>query len=991
MRLTYTNMDSNLNTLRELDSTEIAYSAIINIEQIQNYLQRNKHNLTVVTQNIRSIYGNFDDLQLNLSLIKCDVDVLILTECRLNYNRQIPLLNNYTSYFTINQLNQNDGVVAYVRNDHLAQVLEIKLTHASAIQVSISDFTILGIYRSPSNSCADNFINSLNLHLETIKTQKNILIVGDININLIVKTTEIAQQRNNRLTYLNMLAVHGLLPGHCLPTREQNCLDHTFLKIDKNNNSAFVAILNTSITDHAMVLTNIAPTIKTKTQVKYKTIIDFDNSYKSLISTDFTFLDLSKDPDFIADKLIHAIKMSLLPNTTTRLISGCKRTLKPWISVGALRCIKLRNKMQIRSRKEPHNIILKITFRRFRNFCVNLIKRLKRKYQRDQLSVSMKNPKQLWQKINEFTQCTSPKSSNAYLLNITPHPLDSINRVNQFFVKIGKILAEDIINKFGPPNRTLNSHSQAASFVLLDTDPQEVDGILMGLDSGSSPGWDGIPTKFLKISRDFIVPLICQLANLCFATGKFPSSFKRSLITPVHKGGDMSDVNNYRPISVLTSFSKIIEKLLNNRLISYLNKHDILSNSQYGFRRGRSTQDAVKALTNEIITNVDKGNKCLTVFLDLKKAFDTVSVPILLHRLETIGIRGVALSLFKSYLCDRIQQVKIGNLISDEENITYGVPQGSVLGPTLFLIYINELCNIRSSGGRIFSYADDTAVVFTGTSWNTLKVTAELGLKEIASWLNANLLTLNINKTNFICFTPNQRTQPGADFGIVIHGCANLLQISNCNCQNIQQVSSTRYLGITVDQRLSWHPHIEIIMTRVRKLIWIFKALRHIMPAQILNKIYVALAQSVITYCIPIWGGATKIKFLDVERAQRSLIKVMYFKPYKYSTDNLYRISGLLTVRKLYLLNIILDLHKTLFFNPANLDRRRKDIVAHSPTVRTVFARRQYNTQSTYIYNKLNLKLNMYPMLLYDCKKTVTDWLKTQSYEEIELILTRIC
>lgn len=973
----------------ELDNTEIANSIITNIEHVHNYIQQENSNFTVLTQNIRSIYSNFDDLQVNLSQLQHDSDVLILTECRLNYNRQLPLLNNYTSYYTKSQLNQNDGVVVYVKNIHQPQVTEIKLTHASAIQISISDFTIIGIYRSPSNVCVDNFIASLNLHLDTIKTHKNVIITGDININLVSRDIEIPQQRNNRLNYLNMLAGHGLLPGHCLPTRLLNCLDHVMLKIDKCCGSAFVAVLNTSITDHAMVLLNITHTVKNKTRSKYKTIIDFENAYKDLVNTDISFFNTCEDPDILASKLIGLLKTLLLSNTKIKLVSGYRRTLKPWITLGALRCIKLRNKMQMQSKKDPYNVILKITFRRYRNFCSNLIKKLKRQYHRTQINDSIKNPKQLWLKINEITQFKTPKSSNNCLLSITPHPLDSLNRVNQFFVKIGKTLAEDILNNFGMPHYIPATNSQSSSFVLYETDLQEVDSILVGLDSKSSPGWDEIPTKFLKLARDLVVPLISRLANLCFKKGIFPTALKKSVVTPVHKGGDADDVSNYRPISVLPCISKIIEKLLNCRLIAYLNKNNILSNSQFGFRKGRSTQDAVLELTSEIINKVDKGDKCLAVFLDLKKAFDTVSVPILLRRLETIGIRGVALSIFESYLKDRKQQVKINDLLSHEESVVYGVPQGSVLGPTLFLLYINELCNIRVSAGRIISYADDTAIVFFGVSWATVKNAAETGLAEIASWLNANLLTLNVLKTNFICFTPNMRTQPGADFEIKIHRCVNFLHCGG-NCQNIEQVRSTKYLGITVDQRLSWHHHIEITMARVRKLIWVFRNLRHVMPAQLLNKIYVALVQSVISYCIPVWGGATKTKFLDLERAQRSLIKVMYFKPYRYSTQDLYKISGLLTVRKLYIINIILCLHKTLPFTPTRPKKRRNDIVAHSPRVRTVFARRQYTTQASYIYNKLNLEINIYPKLLQECKKTLTEWLKPLSYEETESILVRV-
>lgn len=331
----------------------------------------------------------------------------------------------------------------------------------------------------------------------------------------------------------------------------------------------------------------------------------------------------------------------------------------------------------------------------------------------------------------------------------------------------------------------------------------------------------------------------------------------------------------------------------------------------------------------------------------------------------------------------------MGDLYSNEEEVIFGVPQGSVLGPLLFLVYINELCELRNSGGKIFSYADDTAIVYIGGTWDEVRAKAERGLVVVDRWLKANLLTLNIAKTNYICFSPSARSKPGSDFNIRIHTCANSLE-RNCDCNPIKQVPSTKYLGVLVDGCLTWHSHVEIITSRVRKFIWLFKSLRHVMPSKLLNNIYRALAQSVITYCLPVWGGATKAKFLELERAQRSLLKVVYFRPFRFPTTDLYRTSGLLSVRKLYLLNLILYLHKRI---PANLERqsrRRNDIVAISSGVHTAFARRQYVCQSAYIYNKVNAKLLFHHQVSHKCKSIITEWLLTLTYDETEQILARV-
>lgn len=265
------------------------------------------------------------------------------------------------------------------------------------------------------------------------------------------------------------------------------------------------------------------------------------------------------------------------------------------------------------------------------------------------------------------------------------------------------------------------------------------------------PGWDNIPTKFIQYIQKEITPIIVHLANLCFETGTFPSLLKISIITPIYKSGNIEDINNYRPISVLSVIAKILEKLLNTRLISYLTKYNILSNAQFGFRNGVCTENAVTSLTAHVITNLDQGTKCLSCFIDLKKAFDTVYIPILLHKLEKIGIRGNQLSMFKDYLADRNQKVKLDDITSESSCVNYGVPQGSVLGPTLFLIYINDLCNLTLENAKLFAYADDTAIVFTGSNWEAARVSAEKGMALVAKWLKTNLLSLNIEKTNYIC------------------------------------------------------------------------------------------------------------------------------------------------------------------------------------------------------------------------------------------------
>lgn len=342
--------------------------------------------------------------------------------------------------------------------------------------------------------------------------------------------------------------------------------------------------------------------------------------------------------------MIHEITDSLKESTVVTNIPKNCRIMKPWITPGILRCIRHRNKLQEKARSDPSNEINLVTYRRYRNYCNKLLKKFKRDYERDLLANSAKNNKNLWRNIKNITYTNKSNNLNTELLHINENCRISANFVNNYFANIGKQLAEQINPDVNDMNTYLrNLPSQPNSFVLIHADQDEVNSILMNLKSESAPGWDNIPTTFLKYAKTEIVPIVTHLANLCFEKGIFPAPLKQSIITPVYKAGDKDDVNNYRPISVLPAISKILEKLLNSRLIAYLSKYDILSSSQFGFRQGTSTEDAVCALSSLVVRELDNHTKCMAAFLDLQKAFDTVSLPILTHKLERIGIRGPTL------------------------------------------------------------------------------------------------------------------------------------------------------------------------------------------------------------------------------------------------------------------------------------------------------------------------------------------------------------
>lgn len=445
---------------------------------------------------------------------------------------------------------------------------------------------------------------------------------------------------------------------------------------------------------------------------------------------------------------------------------------------------------------------------------------------------------------------------------------------------------------------------------------------------------------------------------------------------------------NYRPITLLTTISKIVEKVMNKRLVSYLESKNLLSGNQFGFRSGKSTEDAVMKLTSLVTEHVDRGEKCVGVFLDLQKAFDTVCIPILLARLENMGVRGSPLRWFTDYLTNRKQAVRIEKLLSGSASCMYGVPQGSTLGPTLFLVYINELCKLDMIGANLIMFADDTVILFHETNWTKVQRLAETGLAKVTCWLEDSLLSLNTMKTKYLCFSKTAAGSPEQNFKLTIHTYPcnrELVEGVMCGCETLLRVPSIKYLGVVVDDNLHWGPHITATAKRIRKLIFVFKHLRLYANRTLLLQTYSALCHCVIEYCICAWGGARKTILLEAERAQRAVLKVLLYAPWRHPTTLVYKESNVLTIRQTFILKCIRRYHsRTVPLLPVSTKRIYRFPV---PRAISAFARRHYNYVTPRLYSTIHNKLNISKERNYTLKNRVYTWLRSHDYEGTESLM----
>lgn len=911
-------------------------------------------NFKIIHNNIRSINKNLDLFKILLEELQTDFDCIVLTE---TWNIQDPTLYNITGYDMIynnSKLNQNDGVVVYIKSEVNYNYNIIPINNINSIKINIKlsnqcDINITAMYRPPSTDLTDYLVhlqNYLQAHHNEIGDYH--IFIGDINIDIL-------QNSDCSIEYMNILNEFGYISCINNYTRVQenqkSCLDHIFIRSRHNVNEKILPIiLQTDITDHFTTMLQIVLHCNkekdTNDREGFIRNIDYGKFQKILSSESWESVYVEHDVDTATKNFVSIVTKALNDSTNLKKIKRKNTKLTPWVTSGLVKSIHKKNEMYRTVQKNPNNDYLKSEYRTYKNRLTNLINKTKYEYYKNEINKNKTSSKSLWKTVREISKTNSKSNTFSSIKNengeLITNSKEMANEFNKTFTKMGENLANKI-NK--DPNFKITKNSVQNSMVLLPTDTFELKQLLNELKNKKSPGLDNIKAEVLKSVSEYILKPLEYIFNTCMTLGIWPSIFKESVIIPVYKKGNKEILSNYRPISLITHLSKLFEKVIKKRLTAYINKYKPLSDNQFGFKKNVSTQDALLALTSKIYSALDESKPCLCVFLDLSKAFDTVSHELLLQTLEDIGLREVTLKLFKSYISNRPQRVRINNELSESMIIKYGVPQGTVLGPILFSIYIDGLFSLRSRG-EIVGFADDTAIFYKADSWTDLRILAEDDLSLIKNWFDNRLLTINFNKTHYLPLSCNKSSQPTFE--------SLEINIRGALCTVLPE-KNIKYLGVFIDSHLRWDVHINYIIKKLQTIIYKFKYLKNILDFDQLKMLYHSLVESHLRYCILGWGGVAKTHLTPLETLQKRFLKIMLGRSSIYPSDLLYTEAKLFDIRQLYYYNISVKYQltqniETLPSHVYNTRQKNKHIV---PFMMKTVGQRSYAFLAPTVYNTL--------------------------------------
>ena len=907
--------------------------------------------LSMIHVNARSLLSNdkFAEFELFLEQTKCNWEIICVSETWLSKDmegkRHLP---GYLGYFDSRDGGVGGGVAIYVKNDVIQkiQVLPkvISCTESLAIICQLKcnfSFILCQIYKPP-NLTNNIFLENLNQFLEEMETQKKtIFMCGDFNIDLLNYWHNGAASE-----FFNILASACLFPIISKPTRVQDSSASLIDNIFTNNLSIIErnGIIIDDTTDHfpifavANIDVGIQKAKNNQEPVKQFNYHKIPELINHLVQALADFENIT-DPEIACNTLIMAYSSGIQKYSSHFRQTRKNTSIKPWITPAILSSVQNRCKLFKVKLKSP-TLENKNKYNKYRNVLNTIIRIAKQKYVQDELEKNKDNTRRMWDtllkytvgKVNHDHFPNSFHHENRYIEN----KMEIAESFNSFFTSIGKEVQQDANQNPGNFSAFIGESCNNITSKIQPTNGEELISIIKSMKNVGS-GFDNINARIFKLTYTSILNALVHLINVCICQGTFPKPFKIAIIKPVHKAGDKTLLNNYRPISILPYLSKILEKIIYIRLMTHFNDNNILCDNQFGFRNGHSTYMPILLLQDQVTKGFEQNLISCGIFLDLKKAFDTVDHDILCKKIQAYGITGNFLSMIHSYLSDRYQCVKFKDNISSLKEVSVGVPQGSILGPLLFIIFINDFPYISNKFTPLL-YADDTTLVFQAKSSSELQSKLNEELPKICKWLQANKLCLNTNKTYYQIFNNTK-----SDVKLEIR----------MNETIIRETQTVKYLGILIDNDLKWNTHISHVSNIVSRNIGIISRSRHFLTEKHRYLLYNALIFPYLNYCCCVWGNSSKTSLTRLYNLQKKIVRIIADQPRLAHTGPIFAKLNILKLEDIAKHQIISIMHNVIsqnapstissLFFPAPPAIRETRVLKHFSEL---FTRKQYRTNT---------------------------------------------
>lgn len=819
--------------------------------------------------NVRSLYRNYDEI--GHFLHDNNIHVLALNETLLDDSISDSELRVQDYDLLRKDRNRNGGGVAiYIQNSITYEVVNSEVFDSLELLLikirpkSSSPFLFMSWYRPPDSKI--ELMDRYERVLAFIDTFRlDVVVMGDVNCdlkkpyksNMIKRYEEVntlySMQQINTTMFTRITHISKSLIDHMLTNATDMIRTHGVISIALSDHDLCYLILNFKSVRN--------PKTITFRNLKKVNLEAFRNHLSNHPWHEIeTCKSLDEEIDLWESFLLKSID-EFAPLKKKRV----RNQPAPWLNSDIKQIMKIRDGLK-RKASKSNNEELMNRYRKAKNLVTKKIRAAKKAHFSKQLSDTAKSTSNIWPVLKSLLP--SKKATQNY----NPGTEDSLlaNQFNNFFANVGADLAATIPNVNCNKNCSKYDNCNDLLFELTPVSEEDVLKAIQGMSNKKSTGVDNISILMIKMAVPTIVPSLTHICNRSLSERTFPTKWKRSKIIPIHKSGNKKSANNYRPISILPSVSKILERLVQVQLTDYLKFNNILSEAQSGFRKNHSTISALLKVTDDWLSAIDHGLLTGAVFIDLRKAFDTVDPFILLNKLSNIGVSASCLSWFRSYLTGRRICTVINSSTSKESSIDYGVPQGSILGPLLFVIYIDDLVK-HLEQCSVHLYADDTVIYFSNKDVHMIESVLNSELQNIFDWLGSSKLSLNCNKT--VC---------------MLFGSPGMLQKYNqvhitVNNARIQQVQSTKYLGMILDPNLKWNLHIDHMSNRISKLVRMLSRLRHTLNISNMKIVYNAIILPIFDYGDVLYGSGAA-KYTDsLQKLQNRAFRILLgLSPYEH-------------------------------------------------------------------------------------------------------------